>query len=176
MAQPSAPPISSIAAFPDKEYVDVARACSILGVKWLTVVRLAQSGFLEMIDYRYHSWKKIRYQSIVDFCDELRRVYRIPDRRPKLSAPYLRYRDEDLLPFPMSITMFADEALAALGVANRRVLPLLVEEGRFEAYRLVVGSPWRISRPSFAEYLKEAHSGPQSRAHAYQRMPGDYSL
>ena len=59
-----------------------------------------------------------------------------------------------------------------MGVSNRRVIPRLIEEGRFEAYRLLIGAPWRISRPSFAEYLARVRLGPAkglgSRA-AYQR-------
>ena len=95
--------------FAEKEYVDARRACNILGVSGQTMRRLAQSGALEMIAYRTLSWKKVRYHSIVRFCDSLRESYAIPDRRPKLSAPYLRHRDEDLLPFPMRITMGTDE-------------------------------------------------------------------
>jgi len=150
--------------FAEKEYVDMTRAANILGASWQTVMRLAQSGTIDMIEYRYRGWKKVRYQSIVDFCDSLRRHYAIPDRRPVLSAPYLRHRDCDLLPFPLRDTMGFEEAKQALGVTSDRVLPLLIEEGRFEAYRLVIGAPWRISRPSFLEYLETMHRGPIPRA------------
>jgi hypothetical protein len=49
--------------------------------------------------------------------------------------------------------MGSDEALTVMGLSNRRAIPTLIEEGRCEAYRLVIGAPWRISRPSFAEYV-----------------------
>ena len=141
--------------FAEREYVDMKRAQRILGASWMTVSRLADEGLLDIIEYRRRGRKKVRYASIVDFCDNLRRHYQIPDRRPRLSAVYLRHRDEDLLPFRLRDTMSSEEALAAMGTANRRIIPELVEEGRFEAYRLVIGAPWRISRPSFVEYLAE---------------------
>jgi hypothetical protein len=142
--------------FAEREYVDVARASRILGASWQTVIRLAQGGLLEMVDYRQRAWKKIRYRSIANFCDQLRAQYSIPDRRPTLSAAFLRHRDEDLLPFPLSITMGSEEAIVAMGMVNKDILPKLIEEGRFEAYRLTIGSPWRISRPSFTEYLESS--------------------
>lgn len=145
--------------FAEKEYVDMARACRILGVGWETVRRLADTGQVDLIEYRERGWKRIRYQSLIDFCERLRREYGIPDRRPHLSAPYLRHRDEDLLPFPLADTMYSEEATSALGV-SKNVLAHLIEEGRFEAYRMVLsggeavkGSPWRISRASFGQYL-----------------------
>jgi len=170
---------SSLPTFAEKEYVDVARTEAILGVSWQTVVRLAQTGMLDLMDLRPRGWKKVRYGSIVDFCDRLRQYYLIPDRRPALSAPYLRHRDVDLLPFPLSITMCMSEALQATGLADRRGLRALIEEGRFEAYRLMdaPGVPWRISRPSFTEYLAEVHRNPapdhagSQRLHRYGR-PG----
>ncbi len=163
--------------FAEKEYVDVARTEAILGVSWQTVVRLAQTGMLDLIDLRPRGWKKVRYGSIVDFCDRLRELYRIPDRRPTLSAPYLRHRDVDLLPFPLTATMCMTEALAATGLADRRGLRALMEEGCFEAYRLMdaPGVPWRISRPSFVEWMKKVRSQPapdhpgSQRLHRYSR-------
>jgi hypothetical protein len=160
--------VPPLGPFAEKDYVDMTRACNILGVSWQTVMRLAQSGILEMIEYRERSWKKVRYRSIVEFCDRLRQSYSIPDRRRVLSAPYLRHRDEDLLPFPMRITMGSDEALTAMGISNRRAIPQLIEEGRFEAYRLVIGAPWRISRPSFGEYLAGARRRTQHGTYAYR--------
>jgi len=147
---------SSLPTFAEKDYVDMAHACRILGVSWQTVMRMAQSRMLRMVEWRTPSRRLVHYRSIVDFCDELRRQYLIPDRRPQLAAPYLRYCDEDVLPFPLSITMDSGEALAAMGRSNRHVIQQLVEEGRFEAYRLVVGAPWRISRPSFTRFMPAA--------------------
>ena len=170
---------SSLPTFAGKEYVDVARTGAILGVSWRTVMRLVQRGMLEVIDHRPRGWKKVCYGSIVDFCDRLRQHYKIPDRRPALSALYLRHRDVDLLPFPLSVTMPMSEALAAIGLADRRGLRAMIEEGLFEAYRLMdaPGVPWRISRPSFVEWMNKVRERPapdhpgSQRLHAYSR-PG----
>lgn len=139
----------------------MARAGSILGVSWQSVMRLAISGVLEMIEYRKHARRKVSYQSIVEFCDRLRNMYNIPDRRPLLVPP-LRHTDEDLLPFPLRITMHSDEATAALGLGDD-ALRKLIANCCFEAYQIVPGrSQWRISRLSFCEYL-EALPGPRGR-------------
>jgi hypothetical protein len=145
--------------FAEREYVDVTRAGVILGVSGHTVLRLARSGALEMIDYRNLSKKKVLYSSIVAFCDRLRAHYRIPDRRPVIS-PHFRHRDADLLPFRLSVTMSACEAMRALGFSDRRPLLALMQEGCFEAYR--IGNVWRISRPSFVAYLEEVRAHPRT--------------
>lgn len=151
--------------FAEREWVDMERACSILGdVNWKTVVRMAQSGMIDMIDYRPGARKKVRYHSLVEFCNGLRRQWDLPDRRPILSAPYLRHRDRDLLPFPMQETMDRREAMRALGSSHKEIIMQLVREGCFEAYQLMPGSPWRISRPSFERYLREVYYHPRRRA------------
>ncbi len=157
----------TIPPIPEKEYIDVPRTCRILGVTEATVRRLAESKLIDLVEYRARSWKKVRYQSVVDFCDVLRERYAIPNRRPTLSAPYLRQRDEDLLPFPLRTTMLAPEAQMILACGNRTLLKLL-EEGRFECYQLVPSAPWRISRPSFADYVKAVRNGVADGHHAYK--------
>jgi len=146
-------------SFPEREYVDMGRACRILGLSWTTVSRLAASGMVDMVDYRSHSVKRIRYASIVDLCNRLRREFAIPDRRKPQSSPSLRYRDEDLLPFPLSDTITADDALGAMGSVSRKGFLKLVEEGRFWAYRFAQAAPWWISRSSLAAYLDRVHPG-----------------
>lgn len=152
-----------ITSFADKDYIDMRRAGSILGVSWQTVMRLTVSGMLEIIEYRRkYARKKVRYQSIVEFCDRLRNMYNIPDRRPPLVPP-LRHRDEDLLPFPLRITMPSEEATAALGLGDD-ALRKLIANCCFEAYQIVPGrSQWRISRLSFCEYLEALRNGPRPR-------------
>ncbi|MGO9731868.1 hypothetical protein [Mycobacterium sp.] len=88
--------------------------------------------------------------------DRLREEHKIADRRPQLSGPYLRHRDEDLLPFPLKDTLRAQQALAALGFAKTHSLVLLIEEGRFEAYQLVPQGPWRVSGSSLLAHLDRA--------------------
>jgi excisionase family DNA binding protein len=106
---------------------------------------------------------RLLYSSIVRLCDQIRVKYNIPDRRPKLSNPILRHRDEDLLPFPWSDTMDTTEALTYIGYESRKTVYNLIEEGRFEAYRLVGEMDWRISRSSFAAFLAALrNSAPKS--------------
>lgn len=170
--------------FAEKEYVDGDRACLILGICRKTLARMAQSGLVEMIEYSLRGhYKRVRYLSIVEYCDQLRHRYSIPDRRPILSASFLRHRDEDLLPFPLSITMGSEEALAAMGLPSERHrsevrrLALLVEEGRFEAYQLVPGGHWRISRPSFAAYLDRVRRAPLPQGRGrYKKVDMDDDL
>jgi hypothetical protein len=137
----------------EKEYIDVARTARILGVHWRTVRRLARAGRIEWLDYRKSSWKRVRYKSVVDYCDRLRQDHKIADRRPQLSAPYLRHKDEDLLPFPLRDSMTAGQALAILGYSQTESLVAMIEEGCFEAYQLVPQGPWRVSRTSLLTYL-----------------------
>jgi hypothetical protein len=140
--------------FAEKEYIDAGRACGILGVGYSTLQRMAASGMIEWIGAAKSTWKRVRYQSIVEFCEGLRQRHRLPDRRPAL-APSLRHRDCDLLPFALADTVNAREALKALGLVRRTAMVRLIEEGRFEAYQLVPQGPWRISRPSLLAYLDE---------------------
>lgn len=160
--------------FAEKDYVDMKHAARILGVHRSTVLRLTHAGLLDMVRYHDLGWPRVRYRSIVEFCDNLRSQFKIPDRRPVL-APALRYKDEDVLPFPLGITMGTYEALSAMGSANDRVMVPLIEEGRFEAYRLAWNAPWRISRPSFAAYLESAHKHP-NRPYARDILSTECSL
>ena len=173
-----------ILPFAEREYVDVARCARILGVSWTTVHRLAATvdihnkPFISMVEYRRGARKRILYSSIVYFCDRLRNQYMIADRRPALTNPLFRHRDEDLLPFPLSDTISSLEALEAMGYHPRttRTLASLIEEGHFEAYRLVLDNPWRISRTSFAAYLHDVHTRPSEAAAPYKRVPRPHEV
>jgi hypothetical protein len=150
-----------ILPFAEKEYVTVQRTANILGVSEPTVYRLAglrgRDGreLLTLVSYRRQARVRVLYSSIVRFCDGLRVKYGIPDRRPTLDAPWFRHKDLDLLPFPLPDTMDSAEAIAALGYADIRPLTCLIEEGRFEAYKLMEANRcgWRISRPMFRDFL-----------------------
>lgn len=148
-----------ILPFAEKEYVDVRRAARIFGVSLNTVYRMAESDYrdgraaITLVSYRRQARKRVLYSSIVSFCDYLRAKYGIDDRRPRLDHPMLRHRDEDLLPFPLTDTIYSEEALRALGYEDRRPLVYLIEEGRFDAYRLSAEYTWRISRTSFKHFL-----------------------
>jgi hypothetical protein len=150
-----------ILPFAEKEYLDVARTARIFGVGITTVYRLIRAysrcghAAIKLVTYRPKARKRVLYSSIVGFCNFLRAKHGIPDRRPKLDHPVLRHRDEDLLPFPLSDTIYSAEALRALGHVDLRPLMHLIEEGRFEAYQLGPEFPWRISRSSFRRFLDE---------------------
>lgn len=149
-----------ILPFAEREYVNVPRAAHILGVSFATIYRLASSrdggrAPLVLVSYRHGARKRVLYSSIVHFCDVLRARFYIADRRPPLDHPMFRHRDEDLLPFPLSDTIYSAEALGALGYEDRRPLTRLIEEGKFEAYQLWPESAWRISRTSFLKFLSE---------------------
>src|SRR5450759_1036445 len=119
----------------EKEYVSTARALRILGVTETTLAGLAAEGWIRWVGCKKTSTKQVHYGSLVNFCDRIRVGYRIADRRPKLSAPSLCHRDEDLLPFPLSDTISAEKACAALGYKATMVREIveLVEGGYFEA-------------------------------------------
>lgn len=157
--------------FAEREYIDVQRCCRILGVNETIVRRLAESGLIKLIDYRRRSRKKVHYLSVVDFCDSLRARYGIPDTRPPLVPPY-RYRDEELLPFPLSDTIRSEEALNALS-CSYYTLSHLIEEGQITAYRLVHENPWRISRSSVAAYRSRVLEGVSSGPRAYRKIAAD---
>jgi hypothetical protein len=152
-------PSESVSAFAEKEDVDVGRATRIFGVGRSTIYRMAQPNYragqsaIKLVAYHHRMKKRVLYSSIVAFCNFLRAEYGIEDRRPKLDHPMFRYRDEDLLPFPLSDTIYSAEVLAALGYSDHRPMVHLIEEGHFEAYQLNREGPWRISRTSFKHFL-----------------------
>ena len=142
--------------FAEREYVDVRRTCRILGVSPRCVLDLRERGIIEMIDYRFHARKRVRYQSIVDLCDRLRQRYAIPDTRPPLASPMLRHRDVDLLPFPLTDTIDVLRALEVLGYVSKNPIYRMIEEGQFWSYRISDLNPWRISKRSLGEFLLRA--------------------
>lgn len=160
----SAHPVSlPLSAFPEREYVDLKRAAHILGVSDQNIICLYQAGLIEMIDYAPRKRKRVRYQSIVDFCDSLRTKYCIRDRRPALGNSMFRHRDEDLLPFPLTDTVGVQGAAEALGYVSPTPIRLMIEEGRFEAYQFAPWSPWRISKSSLATYMRAVEARHRQR-------------
>lgn len=140
--------------FAEREYIDVMRAANILGIGRSTVYDLHRRGYIEMLDYALHKRKRVRYRSIIEFCDRLRKQYCIQDRRPPLSHPMFRHHDRDILPFPLDDTMTLEQVAEVLGYVTVIAVRRMVEEGRFEAYQLFPGSPWRVSKTSFSAYLQ----------------------
>jgi len=122
---------------------------------------------LVLVDFRKRAHKRVSYQSIVEHCNRLREEYAIRDRRPRLVRGQLRYRDEEILPFPSRDTIPAIEAAPMLGYLAKWSVWKLCEEGRFEAYRLHPCSAWRISRSSLQAYLSEIKKGIHGGPAAY---------
>jgi hypothetical protein len=150
--------------FAEKEHIDVNRTARILAVSTGTVYNLAAAGKIDLIDFRFHGKKRVRYQSVVDFCDELRIRHCIADRRPQLSNTIFRHRDEDILPFPISDTMSAEEATTLLAYESANHIREMCQEARFDAYQLIPdGSPWRISKISFARYVASLYENSSRR-------------
>lgn len=155
-------PIRVVAPLAESEYISVERAARILHIGIASVYRLRSRcdeygrPFIEMLDYGHGMHKRIAYDSVVRFCDRLRECYAIRDRRPPLGPNLSRWRDSDLLPFPIDDTIGLREATDCLGYLSLSPVLKLVEEGRFEAYRLLPdpGCPWRISRSDFARWLE----------------------
>ena len=101
---------------------------------------------------------RIDYDSVVTFTDMLRERHGIKDRRPP--RVFGRHRDDDLLPFPWIDTMNILEAAEALNIHHSKVR-LRIESSLFAAYQIAPNSDWRISRNSFADYLKRVSSIPR---------------
>jgi hypothetical protein len=132
---------------------------------------MAEAGYIQLIEYRAGGWKKIRYQSIVDWCDRLREEYAIPDRRPPLSSPILRHKDEDLLPFPLLQSISTEDAMIATGYQHHWTVNKLCEEGHFECYRLHPEYFWRINLPSFRAWLDKWLAGVAQSGRAPRLAP-----
>jgi len=146
----------------EKAYIDIGRACRILGVGRGSVREMAEAGDIHMMEYRRGiRLKKVRYQSVIEHCDRLRAEYFIPDLRPVLSSPLFRHRDEDLLPFHLRDTVYMPEAAAALGYNAYSSVVKLIDSGCFWAYKLrpQLQSPWRICASSLRAYLDRVLEG-----------------
>lgn len=120
---------------------------------------MAASGSVKTIDRG--GPRLVHYLSVVELCDRIRMAYNLPDRRPQVSV--MRHRDEDLLPFPLRETIGAQTALRTLGLGQLEEVLRLIEQGRFEAYRLAPDAPWRISRPSLLTYIEYTRRASSSR-------------
>ena len=152
---------------PVKQQVDMRRACAILDVTPFMTITLRKRGLIR--GYRAdgssnkYTFLLFDYESIVAFCDKLRRQFLIPDRRPHL-APGRRWRDVDLLPFPKHETCPIEDLMTGLDVSYYHAVKR-IEEGAVEAYRLYNGSPWRIHKPSLfrlADRMKQDLESGQS--------------
>jgi len=140
----------------DNKFIDINRVCSIFGVSMPTSLRLLENGHLRGYRLRDSSPWLIEYESVVEHCDKLRVEYHIADRRLAGRARPSRdgrWRDADLLPFPIADTVYTQDVMTGLNLPRIGAIRLC-EEGRFECYRMmpIAGVPWRISKTSLFEY------------------------
>lgn len=142
--------------FAERDLIDTQRAMRILGVCRSSLHKMIQMKLFATIQYDRMGRHQIAYSSLVRYCDALREEFGIPDRRPPLSSPLLRYPDALLLPFPLSDTVYIDEVMERLRLPKRSAHKPL-EQGSIEAYRLINYSNWRVSRTSLNRYVQRMH-------------------
>lgn len=137
---------------PERLLIDVQRTQRILGTSHSNVLTLIRRKAIAAFQMAGGGRWHIEYDSVLEFCDGLRTRFLICDRRPVRRG--LRWRDEELLPFPMRDTVRLEDAMQLLNLGYRATTAL-IEQGGFEAYQLSSlseSAPWRISRRSLEEY------------------------
>lgn len=140
--------------------IDMKRACQILGANPKTVTKMLENQMIR--GYRHIAsnapWH-IDYDSVVEYCDNLRILYCIRDARPRL-AGRARHRDREILPFPLDETIYMDEARKRLDLTTVAVIHL-IQAGALVGYQIIfeqMGCPWRIHAPSLERYLASLHA------------------
>lgn len=165
-AHPEADRSPRLACFAEKAWISVDRAAAILDISVATLYRLRRLSdehgrrLIDTIDYGRGKRQRVKYASVVRFCDRLRERYAIADRRPRLDHPMFRWKDVELLPFPPEDTISVREALAAMSYESETPVLRLCEEGAFDCYQILPhpGSRWRISRNSFSAWLEKTRN------------------
>lgn len=152
--------------------IDVERTRRILGVSNRTVHRMLENGLIRAYrapDTKNAAWR-IEYSSVVEYCDKLRVRYCISDQRAGLNGSRKRYRDHELLPFPLSETIYLADVQERLECSDQAVVHL-IQTGSLVGYQVLFeqrGSPWRIYAPSLDRYIASLHAMttrvPSSRA------------
>lgn len=145
--------------FQRSEEVDVPRVARILGVSKRTVRRMCHANLLRAYRTGDIAYLRIEYTSVVEYCDRLCIENHIPNRRGALTGARRRFRDSEILPFPLSETIGVPECSRRLGLSKAATIHL-IEEGLLVAYQLLIdttGCPWRVHAPSFERYLASLH-------------------
>jgi excisionase family DNA binding protein len=155
--------------------IDVRRAARILGVSKGTVGTMLKNELLRC--YRVGSDKtwRILYDSVIGYCNLLRVHYRISEDRLLRKPQRGRLRDEDLLPFPLALTISAREAQDRLRIRRENVI-YLIEQGDLVGYQILVdqkASPWRIFAPSLERYIASLHVQAQAKGKVFTRSVQD---
>jgi hypothetical protein len=138
--------------FAEKDEVSVTRTRKILGVSNKAVFYLIAHKQITAFRRGHLGNFFVSYPSLVAYCDRLRVKYEIPDLRPKREGIFGRYRDHELLPFPLEETITVETVADVLRYSVQRAR-MLCEEGRFLSYKLHEQASWRISRPSFESFV-----------------------
>ena len=140
--------------------IDVRRAQRILGVAKNTLSKMLERHLIR--GYRHPGasapWH-IEYDSIVEYCDQLRVLHCISDQRAGLTGGRRRYRDHELLPFPLAQTIPISEVRSRLDCSRDSALHL-IEMGAIVGYQILFeqfGCPWRIYGPSLDRYIESLH-------------------
>jgi hypothetical protein len=154
---------------PDKLAIDLSRVGRILACNKNVATHLVRAKYLAAYRIGTSPWL-VEYQSVVDLCDGLRVRYGIRDRRqPKQRNG--RWRDDDLLPFPIRDTITVEAVAAALERSQYSVIKLL-EAGAFDAYKLPTSRNWRISQTAFSKYIQRLRASFEaSRQSAREKLP-----
>lgn len=162
--------------FKRNEEVDVARACKILATNPTTISRMLNANPPLLLRYRLNDDEskrptyRIKYSSLIDHCDRLRVIYRIPPRAA--AGEGKRIPDDKILPFPAGETIGIDEVAQHLEV-TANTASKLIDSGKLTAYKLIPirRNPWRVHRPSLVKYLEDlrAQAAPKPFAHTSPR-------
>jgi len=152
--------------FQRKAEIDPKRIARILGTSPSTVMRMVRSGLIRSITLPNEKRPRIEYDAVVEYCNRLRLEYRISTRiLGKLHGR--RYRDEDLLPFPLRDTISVQVVEKALE-CTKETVRCLIEEGVLVAYQVWIGqrgSPWRIQRQSLERHIESLHAAASPSRH-----------
>jgi hypothetical protein len=146
--------------FQKSSEIDVDRACKILGVTEKTLRRMLERQLIR--GYRHTGVRApwhIEYESVVEYCDQLRVLHCISDQRGGLSGNRKRYRDHELLPFPLAETISIADVRKRLDCSQDSVLHL-IQSGSLVGYQVLfeqTGCPWRIWAPSLERYIESLH-------------------
>jgi excisionase family DNA binding protein len=140
---------------PRNHEVDIHRASKLLNTSNNTVFRMIDAGLIggyKVLGHQRSAKSKYRidYWSIVRHCDNLRMANHLPPRVASRSG--MRPADRDVLPFTPVQTLSIQEVAEHLDVSYN-VVTRLIEQGDLYGYQLIAGSPWRIHRPTFVDYL-----------------------
>jgi len=137
--------------------IDIKRACRILGVTEKTLGRMLVKQLIRGYRHPGAPWH-IEYDSVVEYCDQLRVLHCISDDRVGIAAGRRR-RDHDLLPFPLAETISMSDAQERLDISHNAIVHL-IEMGSLTGYQVLFetkGCPWRIHAPSLERYIESLH-------------------